>query len=207
MPFPDLVFRLLIALVAGSVLGLEREYRQKPAGFRTIALITLGAALFTVLSIEIGAPNSPDRIASNILPGMGFLGAGVIFRDGNVVRGITTAATVWSAAALGMSAGSGHYAMTGLALGMMLVVLEVFERMEQSIFAFERREYSIRLENADDAFLEKRLKTLGLRFQKTRAQFEDGKAEVQFTVAGRPARLDEWHAFLLEAPGVLGFGY
>src|SRR5271154_5080290 len=100
------LLKLFISLIIGSVIGAEREYRSKSAGFRTIILITLGSTLFTIFSIQIGSPNSPDRIASNIVQGIGFLGAGIIFREGSRVNGITTAATIWIAAALGMGVGS-----------------------------------------------------------------------------------------------------
>src|SRR5882724_5757237 len=102
----DIVLRLIVALVIGGIIGAEREYRSKSAGFRTMMLICLGAALFTILSIEIGEGENRDRIAASIITGIGFLGAGVIFKDENRVNGITTAATIWITAALGMGIGA-----------------------------------------------------------------------------------------------------
>src|SRR5262245_32461881 len=99
------LLKLFISLIVGGVIGAEREYRSKSAGFRTIILITLGSTLFTIFSIQIGSATSADRIASNIVTGIGFLGAGVIFREGSRVSGITTATTIWIAAALGMGIG------------------------------------------------------------------------------------------------------
>src|SRR5258705_7452785 len=107
--FQDDVIKIFLALVIGSIIGAEREFRNKSAGFRTIILITLGSTLFTILSYRIGMHSAPERIASNIVVGIGFLGAGVIFKTENRVSGLTTASAIWLAAALGMCVGSGYY--------------------------------------------------------------------------------------------------
>ena len=104
----EMLLRIGVAILLGAIVGTEREYHSKSAGFRTMMLISLGACLFTMLSIAIGSPGNPDRIASNIATGVGFLGAGVIFRGDNRVSGITTAATIWAMAAIGVAVGSGH---------------------------------------------------------------------------------------------------
>src|SRR5258706_13392251 len=98
----DAAWRLLLAAGLGAALGLEREYRQKPAGLRTNILIGLGAALFTILSTLMG--HDTDRVAAQIVTGIGFLGGGAILRRGSAVQGMTTAATIWVNAAIGMSA-------------------------------------------------------------------------------------------------------
>src|ERR1700761_4010181 len=98
----DIVIKLAVATLVGGVLGAEREYRSKSAGFRTLTLICLGATIFTIFSQYIGGAGNPDRIASNIVTGIGFVGAGVIFKgDTSKVNGITTAAMIWVTAALG----------------------------------------------------------------------------------------------------------
>ncbi|MEZ0609619.1 MgtC/SapB family protein [Fibrella sp. WM1] len=108
------LYRLLLALAAGGLIGAEREYRSKATGFRTMIMICVGATLFTMLSVRIGG----DRIAANIVNGIGFLGAGIIYKEESRVKGLTTAATVWAVSALGMSIGSGHYdvALAGFAI-------------------------------------------------------------------------------------------
>jgi len=98
--------RLLLAGVLGGLIGLERELRGYPAGIRTIALVALGSCLFTDISALLGGE---DRVAAQIVTGIGFIGAGVIFREGYSVRGITTAATIWAAAAVGMAIGAELY--------------------------------------------------------------------------------------------------
>jgi putative Mg2+ transporter-C (MgtC) family protein len=118
------MLRLLLATALGALIGLEREYRRKPAGLRTNILIALGSALFSVMSIEFGSPGgSTDRVAAQIVTGIGFLGAGAILRSGKDVHGLTTAATIWVNAAIGMAAGTGHYVVAAGAALITLVVL------------------------------------------------------------------------------------
>jgi len=104
----DVISKLLISVLIGGIIGAEREYHNKTAGLRTLMLICLGSTLFTMFSIEIGHESSPDRIAGGIVAGIGFVGAGVIFQGGTGINGVTTAATIWVTAALGMGVGAGH---------------------------------------------------------------------------------------------------
>jgi putative Mg2+ transporter-C (MgtC) family protein len=98
----EIIARVLLAAALGAFIGLERELRGYPAGIRTIALVTMGSALFTDVSRMMGGE---DRVAAQIVTGIGFIGAGVIFREGAGIKGITTAATIWAAAAIGMAVG------------------------------------------------------------------------------------------------------
>jgi putative Mg2+ transporter-C (MgtC) family protein len=137
MTFDDAMLRLLLAAALGAALGLEREYRPKPAGLRTNMLIALGAALFTMVSVTISGPAGPaDRIAAQIVTGIGFLGGGAILRGRGGVHGMTTAATIWVNAAVGMAAGSGLRAIAAAATAMTLIVLIVLPPIEAY---FERR--------------------------------------------------------------------
>ncbi|HEY1111981.1 MAG TPA: MgtC/SapB family protein [Chitinophagaceae bacterium] len=124
-----LLFRLLLVFVIGGAIGAEREYRSKSAGFRTMILICLGSFLFTTFSIYISGSTN-DRIASNIVTGIGFLGAGVIFQSENRVNGLTTAASIWVTAALGMGIAGGYYTLVGLATLTVLVALYLLTRLE-----------------------------------------------------------------------------
>jgi putative Mg2+ transporter-C (MgtC) family protein len=137
MPATQLVLRLLLAAGLGAAMGLERELRRKPAGLRTNILIALGSALFTTMSIAIGqAGATPDRMASMIVTGVGFLGAGAIMRHGSSVQGMTTAATIWVNAAVGVAVGAGEYAMASVATAITLAVLALLGPLEDY---FERR--------------------------------------------------------------------
>jgi putative Mg2+ transporter-C (MgtC) family protein len=116
-----LFLRVLLAAGLGAFIGIERELRGYPAGVRTMALVALGSALFTEISL---ITSTEDRIAAGIVTGVGFLGAGVIFREGYTIKGITTAATVWSAAAIGMAVGRRLYLAAGLGALLIFLLLE-----------------------------------------------------------------------------------
>jgi len=126
LPLTTITYRLLWAALLGSLIGFERSVRKRPAGMRTSMCICVGAALFTILSSEIakatGDP-STTRIASNIVQGIGFLGAGVILRERGSVVGLTTAAAIFSEAAIGMGAGAGMYRVSGIAFAIVLFTL------------------------------------------------------------------------------------
>jgi putative Mg2+ transporter-C (MgtC) family protein len=130
---PGIIEKLLLSILIGGAIGAEREYRSKSAGFRTLTLICMGSALFTIFSQYIGTGNNPDRIASNIATGIGFVGAGVIFKGDFGVNGITTAAMIWVTAALGMGIGAGYEWISTLACIMILLMLLIFGFLESWI--------------------------------------------------------------------------
>jgi putative Mg2+ transporter-C (MgtC) family protein len=133
----DLLLRLVLAAALGAAIGIERELRRKPAGLRTNILIAVGAALFTIVSIELASNGgTPDRVAAQIVTGIGFLGAGAIMRSGRNVHGMTTAATIWVNAAIGMAAGAGAYAMAAIGTLVTVGVLTLLPPIEAY---FERR--------------------------------------------------------------------
>jgi putative Mg2+ transporter-C (MgtC) family protein len=130
--FSDAILRLALAVALGGAIGLEREYHHKPAGLRTNMLIALGSALFSILSVQLGAgAGSPDRIAAQVVTGIGFLGAGAILRSGENIHGLTTAATIWVNAAIGMAAGLGAYAVAAGAAALTLIVLAILPSIER----------------------------------------------------------------------------
>lgn len=131
---------MLLAAGLGAAVGVERELRQKAAGIRTNALIGFGAALFTVLSSQlVGAGGDPSRVAAQIVTGVGFIGAGVIMRSGAGVQGLTTAATIWANAAVGMAAGSGRYTLAIAGALTVLVVLTTLAPIDRLIDERRRR--------------------------------------------------------------------
>ncbi len=127
--------RVLLAAGLGAFIGIERELRGYPAGVRTMALVALGSALFTEISL---LTSTEDRIAAGIVTGIGFLGAGVIFREGYTIKGITTAATIWSAAAIGMAVGRRLYLAAGLGALLIFLLLEA-RPVVQAIDSFLQR--------------------------------------------------------------------
>jgi putative Mg2+ transporter-C (MgtC) family protein len=126
-------YRLLWAALLGAVIGVERSMRRRPAGMRTSVCVTMGTALFTIMSVEIAratGDTSTTRIASNIVQGIGFLGAGTILRERGSVVGLTTAAAIFGEAAIGMAAGGGFYAVSGVAFLIVLFTLIVLVYVE-----------------------------------------------------------------------------
>lgn len=141
-----------IAFIIGAVIGLEREFRSKPAGFRTMIFICVGSCLYTILSKESNTV-SPDRIASNIVTGIGFIGAGVIFKEGISVNGLTTAALIWITAALGMAIGYHNYPLAFVVSSMVVVALFVLEPVQRFINRLHKvKDYKIRTEDVSAQF-------------------------------------------------------
>lgn len=138
------VLRLVLAFIAGALIGLERESHSKPAGFRTYIIISLGACLLMLLSIYIPQTftgmdfknGDPGRIAAGVVTGIGFLGAGAIMRFGLTVKGMTTAASIWAVAAVGMAIGAGFYVAALAAVLILLTVLHVLEILEDKLLGW-----------------------------------------------------------------------
>ncbi|OGO53138.1 MAG: hypothetical protein A2V84_14455 [Chloroflexi bacterium RBG_16_70_13] len=149
----DLALRLVVAAALGGAIGAEREIHNHPAGIRTHMLVALGAGLFTVLSIfGFGLEGSgsqglvdPTRIAAQIVSGIGFLGAGAILKDGVIIRGLTTAASLWATAAVGMAAGAGEYILAIVAAVIILVSLWPINALAERLHGANRLEVELRL--------------------------------------------------------------
>ena len=174
LPDAQHVARVLVAVLLGGLIGLERELRDKPAGFRTIVLICLGACVFSIVSQIIGGPDfNSTRIAAQIVTGIGFLGAGAILRDRNTVYGLTTAATI-------MAVGFGQFALAFLGTLTILLALFFLEFIETWIGRLrDVQEYHVVAPNTEDAidtltslFSEAKLRA------KQRSCYEDGSSIV-----------------------------
>lgn len=161
------LIRIGFAVVIGGIIGAEREFRDKAAGFRTIILITVGSALFTIFSASMDPGFTRTRIAANIVTGIGFLGAGAIVREHGRIGGLTTAATIWLAAALGMGIGAGELIFVAASSLIVIIVLLVFPRLEVWIDSIrESRTYKIvvstanadKIDKINDAFVDHELK-------------------------------------------------
>jgi putative Mg2+ transporter-C (MgtC) family protein len=152
---PEDLIKVLVAVLIGGIIGMEREIHSKAAGLRTITLITIGATMFTILSSKFGDP-STSRIAANIITGIGFLGAGVILFAEGKLKGLTTASSIWVAASLGMTVGIGEYVLALTTTIIVVIVLAFFARLDQMVdrIGRETRSYEIIYEASDEKLVE-----------------------------------------------------
>ncbi len=127
----EIAVRLLLAATFGSAVGYERRSADKPAGLRTLSLVCLGSAMFTIISAFGFETADQSRVAAQIVTGVGFLGAGTILRSGVTISGLTTAATIWATAAIGMAVGSGLYIASVSGTILVLVILYLFAPARQ----------------------------------------------------------------------------
>lgn len=198
-----------VAFVVGAILGLEREFRSKPAGFRTMILISVGSCLYTILSQELGGISSSDRIASNIVTGIGFIGAGVIFKEGITVNGLTTAALIWVTAALGMSIGYKNYPLAIVVTVIIVVALFVLEPVQRFINRFHRvKDYKIRTVDVGNQFkldLEIFFNSKSLSFRCMKTIKENKDAIYTYRISSPDRNYDLVNQFLLEHPEVKSF--
>jgi len=147
----DLSLRLIVAAALGLAVGFEREIHGHPAGLRTHMLVAVGSALFTVMSAyafgatDPGSTIDPTRIAAQIVSGIGFLGAGAILKDGIVIRGLTTAASLWATSAVGMAAGAGEHIIAGVATAVILVSLWPINALAERLHGTAVPEVQLRL--------------------------------------------------------------
>ncbi|HEX7949541.1 MAG TPA: MgtC/SapB family protein [Candidatus Limnocylindrales bacterium] len=146
----DFAARLIVAAALGGLVGAEREIHGHPAGIRTHMLVALGSGIFTVLSIHgfgqgPGSGIDPTRIAAQVVSGIGFLGAGAILKDGIVIRGLTTAASLWATAAVGMAAGAGQYVIAGVSATVILVSLWPINALAERLHGTSSPEVQVRL--------------------------------------------------------------
>lgn len=205
----EMALRLFLSFVVGAAIGMEREYRSKAAGLRTMIVICLGSTIFTEISISIGA-GSPDRIASNIVTGVGFLGAGVIFKDGLSINGITTATTIWIAAALGMAVGAGEYGIAIAGSLIALLVLTLFEKVK--LFISRRHQTrSYRIAYYDDGsfrpVLLDMLKQLGLDYELERESKDETVVVITYGITGREEKLNALNDHLRQDTRVKSYDY
>ncbi|MCU0645793.1 MAG: MgtC/SapB family protein [bacterium] len=207
------ILKLLISVILGGLIGAEREYHDKSAGFRTIIFICVGATLFTIFSTKIGGDNDP-RIASNIVSGVGFLGAGVILRASGRIVGLTTASMIWLSAAIGMGVGAGQFLFVSAAVAIILVVLWLFPAFEEWIDKKrESRVYEItcgvgdgkfdRFEKIEEIFYSSKLKVKRSKQCKTKEQ----EIVCTFFTSGNPQLHEQLIKELIQNKNVKAFSY
>lgn len=198
---------MLVSIICGGAIGFEREYKNKSAGFRTIILISLGSTIFTIVSRH--GVGTDDRISANIITGIGFIGAGVIFKDKISVRGLTTAAVIWTSAAIGMTTGIGYHALalclTVITLGVLLMVTKV-----ERLIARLQKEQLLSVTFAEPDFsqierLENALKTKGLSLERMEIAKDNNHLMVTFKVSGKKKYLVEMSETIATMPEVISF--
>ncbi|MBN2622769.1 MAG: MgtC/SapB family protein [Acidimicrobiales bacterium] len=218
----DVGVRLLVAAALGGVVGLEREVTDQAAGLRTHIAVALGASLFGVIStlgflefdqLRANSTLQADvtRVASNVVVGIGFLGAGLIFRQGSNVRNLTTAASLWTVAAIGLAAGVGDVTTAAVATAVLvgsLVLLRPVRALVRHRLAGRSSTIEVRLRAAvDPAPVIATLDTGGgVETSKLAVREQDGGLVLTATVAGRPGDRREWMARLASAPEVASVG-
>lgn len=199
---PADIIKILLAVLLGGSIGIEREVRRKGAGLRTITLICIGSTLFTILSNRI---DGTGRIAANIVTGIGFLGAGVILHENNRIKGLTTAADVWVSAAIGMAIGSGNYLMSIIATVIILVVMILFARFELQVDRFwEVRVYEITLpfDSKKEEQLEGEIRRCGLRLGVESRMKVNGMLLCTWNVTGSTKNHERFVDFALADPDI-----
>lgn len=201
------VLKLFLSVVAGCILGLEREIRGKSAGFRTLALICFGATIFTICSYLLGVEANRDRIAANIITGIGFIGAGVIFRNTSSISGITTAASIWVAAAIGMLLGTGEYLLAGISLVFALFILYALDFIQFWIDdKFAHRNYKIIFrKDCPENSLYDHVKSLKLKLNNSKILRTDKQIILEFEISGKESNLCLFNQGLIEDQSILSF--
>ncbi len=211
----DLLFRLVLAAVLGGIVGMERELSGKPAGLRTNLLICVGAALLTELSIAIARmaepagfrTADPARLAAQIVSGIGFLGAGTIIQARGSVVGLTTAATLWVVAAIGIAAGSGAYVEAVGTTVLVIIVLILLGRLEGRLLEW-RAEADVAIEVLGDAGpdfarrIDEAVTRAGFQAQLLELEQVDGRVRGTFRVIGPRRQLETMMHEVLEIPNV-----
>ena len=201
------IIKILASMVAGSIIGAEREYKSKNAGFRTITLISIGATLYTLLSQHI-AGGKDFHVVGNIVVGVGFLGAGAIFKDGSNISGLTTAATIWISAAIGMAIGGGEYMFAFITLIAIMIILLGFSGI-QSVIDNRNAEkyYKISIKNDPDslAFINNFIDQCQLRSKQVNLSKAEDKLRYTFKISGGIHQHEKFVSLLAASNIVLSF--
>lgn len=200
----DDLLKIAIAILCGGILGIERQYKNKTAGFRTIILITLGSAIFTMI-----AQQAKLGVNINVITGIGFIGAGVIFKDNIAVSGLTTAAVIWISAAIGMAVGAGNYLLAIISSGITVVVLTMFHILENYLDKLHHdKMLSIVFTDTDytnlDALTDT-IKTHHLKYRIEKVSMHNGSLEAAIMVTGHRKHINKLDEELLKTPHIKSF--
>lgn len=199
---------IFFSVLLGLCIGAEREYRNKSAGLRTFILVCFGSCLFTILSIKIGVQD-PDRLAANIITGIGFLGAGVIFKGDNKIDGITTATTIWATASIGMAVGSGYVYLSLLGTVLVLLILSSLTYFQNFIDKNHKiREYRITVSNKKDLeYCEILFKASNLKSMIIKQQFSKENLITTWRLTGKNNHHETFINQMMDDDKIISFSY
>lgn len=206
--FSDEITQLLLAMLIGGMIGIEREYSSKAAGFRTMILICIGSTLFTIISKKLGVVGNEDRVAANIITGIGFIGAGVVFKDGFNVTGLTTAASIWVTAALGMAIGSGDYQLAAEGAVLAIIVLFLFAYIQNTIDNLhQRRNFKIVFNKANLKVgdIENHLKLLELKYINGNETKSNDEIRYSVDIIGSKKKIETFNKYLMNSDLIKSF--
>jgi putative Mg2+ transporter-C (MgtC) family protein len=200
----DDLIRIAIAILCGGILGIERQYKNKTAGFRTIILICLGSAIFTLIAQRAGL-----GVNINVITGVGFIGAGVIFKDNIAVSGLTTAAVIWTSAAIGMAVGAGDYMLGIVTSVITILVLTLFHILENYLDKLHHDKlYLIVFTNTDYenlVSLEETIKEHHLTSYRKKISKDGNCMEAAIMVTGHKKHISKLDKELLLQPNIKSF--
>lgn len=199
---------IFISVILGLFIGAEREYQNKSAGLRTFILVCFGSCLFTILSIKIGIGN-PDRLAANIITGIGFLGAGVIFKGDNKIEGITTATTIWATASIGMAVGSGYVYLSLLGTALILFILHSLTYLQNFIDNNHKiREYKIAVTSSEQIrHCEELFRNNNLKHLMIGQQYTLGNLSTTWRLTGKNKRHETLIKQLMNDPKIIAYQF
>lgn len=206
----DVTLKLLLAVALGGLIGLERETSRKPAGFRTNILICIGSTMAMALSGLIlqggeGSGNEPTRIAAGVITGIGFIGAGTIIQARGSVLGLTTAATLWVVAGLGLVIGTGHYLIALIFTGIIILTLVIFRQFEGQYLKKSLYHYHLKLKDSREALTTIRSLAFheGIKFQEFTLKKERTFALVDLSFPAPEEKENKFNQGLLALEGIL----
>ena len=205
------VYKALMAVGAGIILGLERELKDKVAGLKTITIICLGATLFGILSYKVGGESNPTTIAAYVVSGVGFIGAGAIFKDGFSISGLTTAGIIWLAAAVGLAIGFGEFYLAATFMAASLIIIYITPFINK-LFLSKRvtRPLLISINKKDIAQKQEILNTLKskiLLVEEKKLSFKNDEVEISIEITLNKGKEVWVQEYLLSHPYIQSFSY
>jgi len=206
----EITLRLLLAIALGGTIGLEREARQKPAGFRTNVLICVGSAMMMILSQILlqgkeGSEGDLTRIAAGVITGIGFIGAGTILQARGIVHGLTTASTLWVVAGLGLVVGAGYYLIGIIFTCLILLTLVLFRKIEDFYLRKSFYRYHLKIKDNQEILtgLRKLASHLGLKIEDLNLRREKDFSLISFSFSSTEEKENQFHKCLPELGEVL----